>query len=168
MSNLELNFAELKIFIHFDFKLTVMKILLMLFVFGFAYHVSFAQIEDKNPGATKNIEIMPEFPGGQEALYQYLSENVHYPDSAIKYKKEALVKVRFLILEDGSVDSVRTKEKFGFGLNEEAERVVKEMPKWIPGKNGDMPIRVYLQVPIKFTMSIDEKENRTNKKPQSK
>lgn len=108
--------------------------------------------------APKHVEIMPEFPGGSEALYKYLSDNIQYPDSAVKYGKEAMVKVKFLILEDGSIDSVQTKKQFGYGLNEEAERVVAAMPHWKPGRNGDNPVRVYFQVPIKFTLSEEDKK----------
>lgn len=134
-----------------------MKHIFFLSVLLISFNNLWAQ-SSSNATASKTIEVMPEFPGGQEGLYKYLSENVHYPDSAIKYGKEAMVKVKFLILEDGSIDSVQTKQQFGYGLNKEAERVVAAMPKWKPGRNGEMPVRVYFQVPIKFSLSEDDKK----------
>jgi periplasmic protein TonB len=130
-----------------------MKNIILAGLLTFSLNKGIAQPNTKETEISTTIEVMPEFPGGQEGLYQYLSENVKYPDSAVKYGIEAMVKVRFLILEDGSIDSVKTKQQFGYGLNQEAERVVASMPKWKPGRNGDMPVRVYFQVPIKFTLA---------------
>lgn len=134
-----------------------MKHIYFLSVLLISFNNLWAQ-SSNNTATSKTIEVMPEFPGGQEALYAYLSENVRYPDSAIKHGKEAMVKVKFLILEDGSIDSVQTKQQFGYGLNKEAERVVAAMPRWKPGRNGEMPVRVYFQVPIKFSLSEDDKK----------
>ncbi len=103
----------------------------------------------------KVVEQMPEFPGGDSALYAYIANAVHYPDSATNFKKEATVRVKFIVNEYGSIDSVSTKEQFGYGLNREAERVVANMPPWKPGRNNGKPIRVYFQIPIKFVLSDD-------------
>lgn len=104
----------------------------------------------------KVVEQMPEFPGGDSALYQYIGSSVRYPDSAVYFKKEATVRVKFIVDEYGSIDSVSSKEQFGYGLNKEAERVIANMPPWKPARNNGKPVKVYYQIPIKFVLSEEE------------
>ena len=114
----------------------------------------------KNRTIYKVMDQAPEFPGGDSALYQYIATSVRYPDSATYFGKEATVKVKFMIDEYGSIDSVSTKEQFGYGLNKEAERVVKNMPPWKPGRNNDHPVKVYFQIPIKFVLADKDRANK--------
>lgn len=121
---------------------------------------SFAFLSCKTQKKSKDrvyrvVEQMPEFPGGEQALSQYIMSSVHYPDSAAYFGKEATVKVSFLIDEYGTIDSVYTKEQFGYGLNTEAERVVASMPPWKPALTNGVPVRVYFQLPIKFVLQND-------------
>lgn len=109
----------------------------------------------KNKFIFKVVEQMPEFPGGEQAMYQYIAASVRYPDSATYFGKEATVRVKFMIDEYGSIDSVSTVQQFGYGLNREAERVVKNMPPWKPAMNNGLPVKVYFQIPIKFVLADD-------------
>ena len=96
---------------------------------------------------------MPEFPGGHKALFEYLSNNVHYPEQAVKDSIEDRVIVQFLVQADGSITNIEVVRSLGYlELDEEAKRVISEMPKWVwkrdPGKYA--PVRY--TVPVNFKL----------------
>lgn len=95
------------------------------------------------------VEQMPEYPGGMDALYKYLGENIRFPPRA--EGQNARVSVRFVVNEDGSVSNAEVARKVGFGMDEEAIRLVNSMPKWTPGRNNGKAVKVYYTLPIKFT-----------------
>ncbi len=97
-------------------------------------------------------ETMPQFPGGEAALYQYLKKNVVYPALARQQKVQGRVYVEFIVERDGSISHVKVTRGIGGGCNEEAARVVKQMPKWASGKMNDNPVRVHYNLPVKFTL----------------
>lgn len=97
-------------------------------------------------------EIDPEFPGGPEAMYQYLSEQLNYPASALNAGKEGKVLVRFVVNEDGLVTQVSVVRGFGYGSEEEAKRVIQSMPRWRAGRNNNKAVKVWFQVPIFFKL----------------
>ncbi len=99
------------------------------------------------------VEHNPEFHGGMEGLYQYLATNIHYPDEAKAKKIEGKVFVSFVIERDGSVTGVKTIRSPHPSLTEEAERVVKAMPKWKPGKQRGKKVRVQYTLPINFQLN---------------
>lgn len=98
------------------------------------------------------VEVQPEFPGGMEALYKYLAENIHYPEQAKADKVEGRVYVRFVIEADGSVNNAEVLRGIGGGCDEEALRVVNAMPKWTPGKQRGEVVRVHFNLPIIFKL----------------
>lgn len=100
----------------------------------------------------KFVDQMPEFPGGEFALYNFISKNIQYPDSALKNEKERTVRVLYIVEKDGSLSNVVVKRPVGYGFDEEAIRLVKSMPKWKPGKTMRKPVRVYYQIPVKFVL----------------
>jgi TonB family protein len=98
------------------------------------------------------VEIMPQFPGGDNGLYQYLKKNVVYPALAKVQKIQGRVYIEFIVERDGSVSHVKIIRGIGGGCNEEAARVVAQMPKWTSGKMKDNPVRVQYTLPVKFTL----------------
>lgn len=112
----------------------------------------------KNTGASSTaqtftfVEQMPEFPGGQSKLLEYLSQNIHYPDSARNADIQGRVTIKFVINEDGSISDAQLLRGIGGGCDEEALRVVKAMPRWKPGKQQGKPVRVYFTLPITFRL----------------
>jgi protein TonB len=97
-----------------------------------------------------SVENMPEFPGGEEALNRYLNDSIHYPELAIEKKIQGRVFISFVVKEDGSVIDARVLRGIGGGCDEEALRVIKAMPSWIPGKQYGIPVRVQVNLPVKF------------------
>lgn len=100
-------------------------------------------------------EQMPEFPGGDEALRKFLYKNLSYPILAQENEIQGKVMVGFVVEKDGSITAVEVlgKNKLGWGLEEEAMRVVKILPKFTPGKQNGNPARVRFKLPIVFRLS---------------
>ena len=106
---------------------------------------------DKN-GVYQIVEEMPEFPGGVDALMQFLSKNIKYPEKAKDENISGRVFLGFVVEKDGSIGEVKVLRGIGGGCDEEAVRVVKAMPKWKPGKMEGQPVRVSYQIPINFKL----------------
>ncbi|WP_170137604.1 energy transducer TonB [Chitinophaga dinghuensis] len=99
------------------------------------------------------VEIMPEFPGGLDALGRYLQRNMRYPDAARENGIYGTVPVQFVVDRDGTIQEVKViGARKGGGLEEEAMRVIKSMPKWRPGRQGGRNVPVYFTIPVKFQL----------------
>ena len=98
------------------------------------------------------VESMPEYPGGESSLYKYLAENIKYPQMAKESGIQGRVFVTFVVERDGRVTDVRVLRGIGGGCDEEAIRVVQNMPKWTPGKQRGKSVRVQYNLPVKFTL----------------
>ena len=99
------------------------------------------------------VETMPEFPGGQQALFKYLSENVKYPVIAQENGIQGRVICQFVVNKDGSIVDVEVVRSGGdASLDTEAVRVIKSMPKWKPGKQRGKAVRVKYTVPVNFRL----------------
>jgi protein TonB len=98
------------------------------------------------------VEQQPEFPGGTSAMYAWLSKNMRYPAAASRANISGRVFVSFVVNADGSIQDVQVMKGLGFGTDEEAKRVVQQMPKWRPGKQSGRPVRVKFNLPINFQL----------------
>ncbi len=99
------------------------------------------------------VESMPEFPGGQQALFKYLSENVKYPVIAQENGIQGRVICQFVVNRDGSIVDVEVVRSGGdASLDKEAVRVIKSMPKWKPGKQRGKAVRVKYTLPVNFKL----------------
>ncbi len=98
------------------------------------------------------VEEMPEFQNGASALLRYLSENIKYPAMAKETNIQGKVVLQFVVNEDGSISNIQSLKKIGGGCDEEAIRVVSNMPKWKPGKQGGRAVKVRFTLPIFFRL----------------
>ncbi|MCK9220160.1 MAG: TonB family protein [Bacteroidales bacterium] len=98
------------------------------------------------------VEEQPGYPGGDEARIGFLKQNIKYPDEAKELGIQGKVFVTFVVEADGSITDVRVLRGIGGGCDAEAIRVVKSMPRWVPGKQRGVPVRVQFTLPIKFTL----------------
>lgn len=98
------------------------------------------------------VEQMPQFPGGDDQLEHFLAEHLVYPTSAFNAGVEGNVLLKFVVNEDGSVAQVKVVRGFGFGSEEEALKVLGQMPHWIPGMNNGHPVKVWCHLPIHFRL----------------
>ena len=98
-------------------------------------------------------EVMPEFPGGQGKLLQFLATSIKYPAEAFEKKEEGRVTLTFIVEKDGSISDIKVARSVSPSLDAEAVRVAKSMPKWTPGKNKDGEIiRIAYTVPVIFRL----------------
>lgn len=98
------------------------------------------------------VEQMPSFPGGPQALLQYLNSNVKFPVVAQENGVQGRVVISFVVEKDGSVTDVQVAKSVDPSLDKEAQRVVKSMPHWIPGKQNGSAVRVKYVVPVSFKL----------------
>jgi len=109
-------------------------------------------VEDKDH-VYNHAEVPPAFAGGQSALDDYVKDNIKYPGRALDHGIEGKVMVHFVVDEHGNVTNVTTLgDPIGYGLEEEAIRVVSDSPKWTPGKVKGKDVKTYVLLPIAFTL----------------
>ena len=110
--------------------------------------------------ASRQVDVLPEFPGGQKAMMQWIAQNIQYPKDAIDAKIEGSVIVSFFVEKDGSISNAEVIKSVHELLDKEALRVVNAMPKWKPGMENGQPVRTRFFVPISFKsqQSAEDKE----------
>ena len=114
--------------------------------------IATAPVNDDKDKIYDTVEVMPEFPGGVEAMYKWLAEHLKYPAEAAKKKVQGRVMVQFVVEKDGTITQAEVKRSPDDLLSEEALRVVQLMPKWTPGKVGGKPVRTVFNLPISFRL----------------
>jgi TonB family protein len=97
-------------------------------------------------------EQMPQFPGGESALFAFLGNNIKYPNKSRRNNSEGKALVKFVVETDGRIVEVTIQKSVDKYIDREAIRVVKAMPKWKPGTIDGIPVRVYFNLPIKFRL----------------
>jgi len=109
---------------------------------------------DGPPEIMTFAEQMPEFKGGADEMYRYLSKNINYPPLARENGIEGKVILTFVVGTDGKISQIeQVGKKLGWGLDEEATRVVKGMPAWMPGKQNGKAVYVKFTLPIRFQLN---------------
>ena len=108
--------------------------------------------EEKKEQVFRHVEQMPEFPGGEAALMKYINDNIRYPVMAIENGVQGRVTVQFVVTKDGSVGNVTVVRGVDRNLDEEAIRVCKTLPKFIPGKQNGQPVNVWFTLPVTFRL----------------
>ncbi|MDF2382835.1 energy transducer TonB [Nostoc ellipsosporum NOK] len=111
------------------------------------------KIEKDKSGIYTRAELSPAYPGGQDGLDAYITRNIEYPADAIDNNIEGTVYVQFAVDENGKVSQVHTAgTKLGYGLEEEAVKVVSKMPAWTPGQVGGKKVKVWRTLPIVYRL----------------
>jgi len=98
------------------------------------------------------VEKQPQFPGGESAMFQFLTENLRYPTLAKEYGIEGRVVVSFVVEKDGSLTDLKIVKDIGGGCGEEALRLMQAMPKWVPGQQHGRVVRVAYTLPVSFRL----------------
>jgi TonB family protein len=101
------------------------------------------------------VEQPAMFPGGMDAFSRYLSKTIRYPMEAREKRVQGKVLLNFIIEKDGSLSDIRVAHEIGSGLGDEAVRVVKQSPRWIPAMQNGAPVRQRYTTPISFSLTDD-------------
>jgi protein TonB len=111
------------------------------------------KIEKDKMGIYTRTEVSPAYTGGQSSLEDYIVNNLQYPQDAIDNNVEGIVRVQFAVDEKGNVSNVSTiGNKLGYGLEEEAVKVVSSMPKWTPGQVKGKNVKTWRTLPINYQL----------------
>lgn len=106
-----------------------------------------------NTGIYSSAEVMPAYPGGYNKMADYFSENIQYPQDATDNGIEGTVEVNFAVDEAGKLSNAKViSPKIGYGVEEEALRIVNTMPIWTPGKIKGKNVKTYYTLPIRFQL----------------
>ncbi len=98
------------------------------------------------------VDQKPEFPGGDAALYKFISDNLIYPPTAVENGIQGRVIVQFVVTKTGSIGNVKVVRSVDHDLDNEAIRVCKKLPNFIPGKQDGQPVNVWYTLPITFRL----------------
>lgn len=127
-------------------------IVIFFLLFHSVSYAAMAQTQDKSILVYDSTDRMPEYPGGSDAMNHFLDKKLFYPERAIDAGFSGKVIVRFIVNEDGSLSDITVPKPLGYGLDEEAVRVIELMPKWVPGQKEGKAVKVYYTVPITFSL----------------
>jgi len=134
------------------------KLLMFLLLLTSVFYI-FAKPVYIEPSVIKTgPEQMPEFPGGQKKLAQFIKSNLKYPDNAREKGISGTVIVNFLVDKEGKIGQTRVVRGIGSGCDEEAVRIIQSMPDWLPGRSYGKPIDVILTIPVRFVKPIENEE----------
>lgn len=128
------------------------KYFLMMLIAFTSLTVALAQNAGNKDKVYETVEVMPNFIGGQQALFSYIASHVKYPAQAEKQKIEGRTLVSFVVKKDGEVSDVKVGKSSYPLLDQEAVRVVRSMPKWEPGRIGNKKVNVRYYIPIEFKL----------------
>jgi len=111
------------------------------------------EVEDTEEDIFITCEFPPSFPGGVEALYKFISDNVKYPSAAKDNNVTGKVVVRFVVNQKGNIENAYVFRSIDPLLDREAIRVVESLPKWNPGTQRGKPVKVWFTLPINFQLN---------------
>lgn len=136
------------------------KIILITVLFLFSLNV-FSQSDSlQKDSVYMKTERMAEFKGGQQELLRYLSQNIKYPEQEMSEGKEGTVYVSFVIDKGGKVTNAKLLKGVTDNFNNEALRVVNQMPDWIPGEQDGKMVSVQFNLPIKFSLNVKDDDKK--------
>ena len=98
------------------------------------------------------VEQMPQYPGGDEKMFEFIAQHLKYPDIAVESCVQGSVFIRFIVFSNGKPGDYKVLRSLDPAFDKEAIRVLKLMPRWIPGKQNGVNVNVYFYLPIKFKL----------------
>lgn len=98
------------------------------------------------------VEEAPEFPGGIQKMYEYIGQNLKYPEAAQQDNVQGKVFVKFVVTKDGDIGDIKTLKGIGHGCEEEVARILAGMPTWKPAEQDGEKVNVYFIMPVAFRL----------------
>ncbi len=111
------------------------------------------EIEEEDDVVYQNVQNLPEFPGGEPALFKYLSANLKYTHAAREIGIQGKMLVSFVVWKDGTIRDIKIVRGLGAGLDDEAVRVIQSMPRWNPGNQNGKKLNVLFHMPVSFKLN---------------
>ncbi|UFH54290.1 energy transducer TonB [Spirosoma sp. KNUC1025] len=132
---------------------TFLSVFLLVSLFWFPAQAQLNSATPTDRPIFSKVEEPPQFPGGMDKFTDYLKKNLHYPKAARKAKLEGSIVVNFVVTEDGRITDVKLYNSLGLGTDEEALRLIENMPNWTPGKQAGKAVNVRYNLPINFRLN---------------
>lgn len=129
-------------------KIALVALIMLL---GFSFSKAQTSGDEDKVYPFVSIKNPPTFPGGMNAFYKFLGDNMKYPEQAKKDKTQGIVFVSFVVEKDGSINDIKIDRSLSTATDQEAKRVLALSPKWIAGTLEGKAIRVKYNMPIRFT-----------------
>lgn len=140
---------------------SIFYLLFLVFILGVQKN-AFAQVvaEDEQPYVLSTQ--MPEYPGGTEAMMEFIQNHLAYPEAEKKANIQGTITMQFIVEKNGTLSNILALKSItgGANLEKEAERVIKLMPKWKPGMQDGHSVRVYKNVPFYFVLAKRKKHHK--------
>lgn len=133
------------------------QILSFILLLTFSIMSSSGSFAQKGKQDSKDKIVMPQFPGGEEALHKFIISELNFPPEARINKESGEVLVAFSVGMDGYISGVRVVRSVSKSLDAEAMRVISKMPSWVPGKKNGRPVRAEMTIPINFKLLFGNK-----------
>lgn len=135
--------------------------MLILFTFLLFATSAFSQQPNQEEKVSEMFDIqkMPSFPGGQEALDKFLADNLYYTPAAYEQNLQGTVALSFVVEKDGSLTNFKVLKDIGGGLGEIAASVIRSSPKWVPGEANGNLVRVKFTLPVRYRLGITKVKN---------
>lgn len=142
------------------------KITFLINIFLISCFVSFANASENRysklefyPDTAKQlpqrkIDKMPEFPGGEQAMIEFIAKHLKYPKKARKNKIEGTVIVQFMIKNDGKVVAINIDKKVSDEIDNEAIRIINKMPNWKPAEYQGKAVTTFMNLPLNFVLEV--------------
>ncbi|MEO9483084.1 MAG: energy transducer TonB [Ekhidna sp.] len=130
-------------------KILIPLLTLLAVSFSFGQELAMHSSPDIDKVYTE-VDESCKYPGGIVKLYEDIVEEINYPEEAAKKNIKGRVFIQFIVEKDGSLSNIQVAKSLGFGCDEEALRIFKEMPKWSPGRIDGQPVRQKFISPIYF------------------
>lgn len=135
-----------------------MRRILTLSVFMFLFSVAFAQSDttstaDNSSEPVEDVITQPEFKGGIEKMYEYISNNFVYPDDAKRRSVNGKMEVEFTVEKSGDITYVGILKGLDYSIDDEVLRLLKAMPRWTPATKNGVPVRYKVSMPITIRAS---------------
>jgi TonB family protein len=109
-------------------------------------------VENNDEEIFTAVEEQPEYLGGAIEAFKFIAKNIKYPEAAVNARVQGKVFLKFVVKKDGTIGDIQVLKGIGFGCDLEAARVVKEFPRWTPGKQNGKPVNVWFTIPISFVL----------------
>ncbi|MEB2785899.1 energy transducer TonB [Algoriphagus persicinus] len=140
----------MKLSAHFPHKAAPLLVIVLLFFSALPNQEAFAQTESEK--VHREVDEMPTPPDGIDGWNNYLTKNMKYPKAAREANVEGMVMVSFIVQETGEISNVEIIRGIGKGCDEEVMRLVKESPKWKPGKKDGEIVKTQMTLPVNFKL----------------
>ncbi|WP_455625421.1 energy transducer TonB [Parabacteroides sp.] len=138
-------------------KKAIMNTMIILFALMGCIVQAQAQQSDKQVQGNDEkvytvVDVMPEFPGGPEALMKFIAQGIRYPKRSMEQGEQGRVICSFIVAKDGTIHTPKVVKSVSPELDKEAIRVLKTMPRWTPGKAGGKAVAVEYTVPVIYSL----------------